>query len=289
MKSWLGAVRQKRNDARLGKFLISLGFLSGWGIALFFIISREPIPFSMLTASGGLIFTGFVLIFSDGIEKSLGIEDELQTFSELVQDDLEDLKCGRVTPTLAMVAITLLSLIGQIAFVFLYRKWQATWMGCLNVVFAAVLAGFGIGFIGLGTRWFQDRRQRFSWWVFLLPLLFFALSAFLGIYYAEPQIRAVRDLPVNQNASYQYEASSSRINQMDGQGTFYILDGAMELDCDDEACLVLILVVIGIACIAASAFIPHFWVVATTILWVIMLLITTRELLCTRDIPYREG
>jgi membrane-bound ClpP family serine protease len=53
----------------------------------------------------------------------------------------------------------------------------------------------------------------------------------------------------------------------------------MNIDCDDEACLVLILVVIGVACIFASAAIPHFWVVATTILWVIMLLVSIRELI----------
>jgi hypothetical protein len=289
MKSWLQALLQKQNDVKLGKLLISLGLFSGWGIALFFHFARESMPFSMLITSAGFVFIGFILIFSDGIEKSLGIEDEIQAFSDLVQDDLEDLKCGRVTPTLAMVGVTFLSLMGQIAGIFLYRKWQAQWLGCLNVVLVSVLAGFAIGFIGLTTKWFQDRRQRFSWWVYLLPLFFFALSAFLGIYYAEPQIKSARDLPITQSANYQVAASDARINQSDGWGAVDIVGGAMELDCDDEGCLVLILVVIGIACVAASAFIPHFWVVATTILWVIMLLITIRELLCARDTPCIEA
>jgi hypothetical protein len=288
VKSSLQAFLKRRNDVTLGIILIGLGLFSGWGIALFFLFVRDTLPFSMLIASAGFVFIGFMLIFSDGIEKSLQLDDEIQKFPVLIQDDLEDLKRRRITTPHAMVVITFLSLIGQLAGVFLYRKWQAQWAGSLNVVLVAVLAGFAIGFVGLTTKWFQDRRQRFSWWVFLLPLGFFALSAYLGIYYVEPQIKSVGDFPINRSANYQYATPDARINQIDGRGAFDIMDGTLELDCDDEGCLVLILVVIGIACVAASAFIPHFWVVATTILWVLMLLIATRELLYVGNIPQAD-
>lgn len=283
MRSWLARIREQRNDRVLGGILIGLGLLCGWSVALFFFISRESIHLSMLLAPAGFIFIGILLIYSDGIERSLKIQDEIQTFPDLIQDDFEDLRARKLTPTHAMVVITLLSLVGQITCIFLFRKWQATWTGCLNVVVASVLAGFLVGFIGLTTKWFQVRKQRFSWGIYIIPLIAYALSAFLGIYYAEPEIKSARDLPVNQSADYQYTNAGTRINQVDGEEAFSIMDGAMDIDCDDEACLVLILIVIAIACIAASAFIPHFWVVATTILWVIMLLITTREVL------FREG
>lgn len=283
MRSWLARIREQRNDRVLGGILIGLGLLCGWSVALFFFISRESIHLSMLLAPAGFVFIGIIMIFNDSIERSLKIQDEIESFPDLIEDDVEDLRKGKITTTHGMVVVTSLTFLGLFTCIFLFRKWQATWTGCLNVLVASVLAGFIIGFIGLTTKWFQVRKKRFSWGIFLIPLSAFALSAFLGIYYAEPEIKSARDLPVNQSADYQYTNTGTRINQVDGEGAFSIMDGAMDIDCDDEGCLVLVLLVVAIACIVASAFIPHFWVVATTILWVIMLLITMRELL------YREG
>lgn len=279
MGTWREKLREKSNTRILGRALFIVGLLSGWGVALFFLLAAEPLHFSMLLAPAGFVALGLLLLFDDGIARHLMIQDEIEKFPDLIHDDIEALRQGKISPTHAMMLITLLALLGQIACIFLYRKWQASWMGCLNVNLVAVVAGFFIGVYGLRTTWFQERRKRFSWWIFFIPLMAFAISAFLGLYFAEPEIKSIRDLPVNQGVSYTATGSNERINEFDGRGIFSIMDGAMEIDCDDEACLVLVLVVIAIACIAASAFIPHFWIVATTILWVIMLLITARELL----------
>jgi hypothetical protein len=178
-----------------------------------------------------------------------------------------------------MVLITALVFLCQITFIFLYRKWEASWLGGLSVVLVAVLAGFLIGYAGVKSEWFQVRKKRFSWWIFLIPLIAYAISGLVGIYFVEPEVRSVEDLPIYQPASYQYTPSQARIDRIEGRGMMNIMDGAMDIDCDDEGCLVLILVVIAVICVVASACIPHFWVVATTVLWVIMLLISTRELL----------
>ncbi len=281
MGSWLMKLRKRGNDRIFGVILIALGLLSGWGIGLFFVLAREPLHFSMLLAPAGLVFLGLLVIFSDELERALKIEDEIQDFPNLIEDDLENLRAGKITPAHGMLVITLLTLLGLITSVILYRKWQIAWGGCLNVVVVSVLAGFLVGFIGISTAWFQQREKRFSWGIFLIPLIALALSSFLGIYYAEPEITRASDLPVSQGVDYRYADGSTRLDRVDGGGVLSIMDGSLDFDCDDEACLVLILVAIAIACIVASAFIPHFWVVATTILWVIMLLITLREWLCT--------
>lgn len=56
-----------------------------------------------------------------------------------------------------------------------------------------------------------------------------------------------------------------------------------DMDCDGEECLVMILIVVVIASVLASAYIPHFWVVATLILLTLMAVISLRELLYNDD------
>ena len=60
----------------------------------------------------------------------------------------------------------------------------------------------------------------------------------------------------------------------------FILDMiSLDFDCDDEGCLVLILIFIVVICVVASMFIPHFWVLAGHLLLTIMALMAIRELL----------
>lgn len=274
----------KRKDVRFGLILMVIGLLSGCGVALYFLLSGESIPISMLVAPAVFFLLGLVIIFFDTLESNLMLEDEIEECAELIADDLEDLRQGRFTTTHAMVLITLAVLLGHIVTLFLFRKWQAAWGGFLNVVGVAAIAGFVMAYIGIRTHWFQVRKVRLSWSIYLIPLGAYALSAILGIYFAEPKVQNVRELPINQRADYAYTWGQTRGSE------FYMSDGFSigeigGFDCDDEACLVLILVVIAIICVVASATIPHFWVVATTILWTIMLLITTRELLCRGEVP----
>jgi hypothetical protein len=187
-----------------------------------------------------------------------------------------------------MILITALTLVGHILNLFLFRKWRAFWFGEFSVITVAAIVAFVVGLIGISMRWFQERKCRLSWWIFLIPFIAYGLSALLGVRYTEPRVEGARGLPINQGSSYEYAWAATRTGQdATMEGVRFIGDG-MDIDCDDEACLVLILIAIGIACVVASATIPHFWVVATTILWVIMFLIALRELLCKGGISQVE-
>lgn len=268
-----------RNDVVLGRGLIIIGGISAWVFSLFFVLSNEPIPINMLIASALIILIGLTVIFFDFVEDGLKVKNEIEKFPQLIEDDIEELKKGKITPTHLMVLITLVTLVSQIVITFLFRKWQAYWLGSVSVIFVAVLAGFLVAFVGARSNWFQIRKHRLSWWVFLIPLIFYGLSTFLGIFFVEPKITSARGLPISQSSEYQYSWLETRSNQISFFDTISIMDGGVDMGCDDEVCLVILLVIVGILCVIASAVIPHFWVVATTILWVIMALVALRELL----------
>ena len=61
-------------------------------------------------------------------------------------------------------------------------------------------------------------------------------------------------------------------------------DVFVNLDCEDEACLVLLFVAVVVLAVFASATIPHFWVVAIMLLLTLMAMVALRELLY-RDQP----
>jgi hypothetical protein len=278
-----------RRDVFLGLALCGLGVASGIAVAAFFVLRAETVPGSMLVASAGLVFLGVVMIFFDGLESGLLIRDEIDCLPELIQDDFEDLKVGRITATHGMILITVLTLLGHILTLFLFRKWQASWFGGLSVVAVAAVVAFVVGLFGISMNWFQERKCRLSWWVFLIPFVAYGLSALLGVHFTEPRVNNARGLPINQGSGYEYVWAASRTGQDAAAQGVELFGSGWDIDCDDEGCLVLILVVIAIACVVASATIPHFWVVATTILWVIMLLISLRELFFTRSQPEVEG
>ena len=256
-----------------------IGVISAWVVSMFFVLTHETIPISMLVASALLVMIGLAVIFFDFIEKGLKVQDEIEKFPQLIEDDIEDWKKGKFTSTHMMVVVTLVTLGAEVAIIFLFRKWQSYWMGSINVVFVGALVGFATALAGVKTKWFQNRWRRFSWWVFLIPFIFYGFSAFLGIYFAEPKIERARGFPINQSSNYQYSWTETRSNQLTFFDTISIVDGGVDVGCDDEVCLVILLVIIGVLCVIASAAIPHFWVVATSILWVIMALIAMRELL----------
>jgi hypothetical protein len=233
----------------------------------------------MLIASELIILIGLIVIFFDFVEEGLKVKDAIEHFPQLIDDDIEEFKKGKITSTHLMVIITLVTLVNQIVITFLFRKWDAYWLRSVSVVFVAVLAGFFVAIAGTRSKWFQIRKRRLSWWIFLIPFFFYGLSTFLGIFFVEPRISNARDLPISQRSEYQYSWSSTRNSQLSLFDTISIMDGGVDVGCDDEACLVILLIIIGILCVIASAVIPHFWVVATTILWVVMALVAMRELL----------
>jgi NO-binding membrane sensor protein with MHYT domain len=271
----------KKRDVLIGLGLITTGIASGLAVAIFFVLRQETIPVSMLLASAGLVFLGIIMLFFDSLESALMLKDEIDCLPELVEDDIENLRQSRITSTHAMILITALTLMGHVLSLFLFRKWRAYWWGGVSVVTVAVIVGFVVALWGISMDWFQYRKARLSWWVFLIPFLFYGLSAFLGVHFTEPRIEGTRSLPISQGGGYEYAWAATRTGQDAFMNGVSFLGDGVDIDCDDEGCLVLILLVIGIACVIASASIPHFWVVATTILWVIMFLFSLRELFCT--------
>jgi hypothetical protein len=278
-----------RNDLILGRLLILIGAISALAIAAFFVLSHESIPISMLIIPELSVMIGLAILFFDFVDEELNLKDEIENFPQLIEDDIEDLKKGKFTSTHAMVIITTVTLVAQIAIIFLYRKWQAIWMGAINVVFVAGLVGLVTVIVGVKSKWFQNRRRRLSWGIFLIPFMFYGISAFLGIFFMEPKIGSARGFPINQGSTYRYASAETRSNQLNLLDTVSIGDGGINVDCDDEGCLVIILVIIGILCVIASAVIPHFWVVATTILWVIMALVAMRELLYNEALQAKKA
>jgi hypothetical protein len=165
-----------------------------------------------------------------------------------------------------MILITALTLMGHVFSLFRFRKWRASWFDGLNVVAVAAMVGFAVALLGISMSWFQERKCRLSWWVVLIPFIAYGLSSILGVHFTEPREVNVRSLPINQGSGCEYVWAATGTGQDAAMGGVQFLGYGMDLDCDDEACFVLILVVIALACVIASAAIPHFWVVATTIL-----------------------
>jgi hypothetical protein len=80
MGTWREKLREKSNTRILGRALFIVGLLSGWGVALFFLLAAEPLHFSMLLAPAGFVALGLLLLFDDGIARHLMIQDEIEKF-----------------------------------------------------------------------------------------------------------------------------------------------------------------------------------------------------------------
>jgi hypothetical protein len=126
-----------RNDVVLGRGLVILGIISAVVISAFFVLSNEPIPISMLIVSELIILIGLIVIFFDFVEEGLKVKDAIEHFPQLIDDDIEEFKKGKITSTHLMVITTLVTLVNQIVITFLFRKWDAYWLRSVSVVFVA--------------------------------------------------------------------------------------------------------------------------------------------------------
>lgn len=270
-----------RTDKILGIILVSLSVLMAPGLGL--LLLREGSLHLIILAAPAVIFlVGLLLLFTDWLETSLGIRDEIEDLPKLLEDDVEALVQGSLTWTHMMVLATIITAIGLLGTLVWYKKWEASW-GPVNifVVSAAMIAITLV--VGIRSQWFQRRRQRTSWWAFLIPFAGLILSVALGLYSTEPREFGGQ----TRTNGYPSEAdrwSAARASQITFMGLDIGDDLLMGIDCDGEACLLLLLVLIAIVCVAASAFIPHFWVLAGHLLLTIMALIVLRELLVSERV-----
>lgn len=272
-------------DKQFGSLLLLAGIASGFLIGMFFILGNEGIPSVMLVIPGILVLLGLAVIFFDFVEEHLEIDDEITQFSELIADDLEELKSGHITYAHVLIAASAFAFLMEVLLIFLYRKWDADW-GIFNVLLVSIVVCLVGTYFVIKTRWFQNRRRRTPAWISLVPMGGFVVCALLGMYFTEPGSA----LPVNQTG-YVYHFEDSRVsNTVIYQNNFFDVGNSVsdvDIDCHGDSCgealLGLLLLLVVAACILGSFFIPHFWVLATLLLAVIMALIAIRELLYSDD------
>jgi hypothetical protein len=282
-----GNGEQTMNDSRwFGIGLMALAFLVALvGAVYFSVAGYGHIPVGPLAFPAVLFLFGFAFFFSDMAANALSLQDECRDWRLHLQDDWENLLSLRPTAPLIMAAVSVAAL-GISFFLFhQYDKWETGW-GSFHVVAVAVLVSAVAIVVAVRSVWFQRRTYCTANWVFAIPLAGFVLCATLGIYYAEPMER-------DRTSRLEWEAGGSEVAwQQPRTSGFRLLRGVdipLEIafpDCDDDDCavlyLALLLVIVVIVSVAASAFIPHFWVVGVLLMVTLMAMIAARELL------YRE-
>ena len=136
----------------------------------------------------------------------------------------------------------------------------------------------------LRADWFQIRRHHLAPRVFWIPAAGWLICIFIGVRFAEPLEYGGRSqLERSQAATLEGNQLSSppRSSYVFWRTADMAGDAITSFDCDDESCLVVLLVIVVAVSILASATIPHFWVVATMLLLTFMGVIALRELLYT--------
>ncbi|MBX3001511.1 MAG: hypothetical protein KF893_23520 [Caldilineaceae bacterium] len=270
----------------LGIGLMGLAFVMAWAGAIYFYVAGYGhLPVGPLALPAVIFLFGFAFFFSDLAAHALSLQDECRDWRFHLQDDWENLRAFRPTAPLIMAAVSLAAL--GISFLLFHRydKWEAGW-GNFNVVAVAALVSAAAVVVAVRSVWFQRRTYCTANWVFAIPMAGLLLCATLGIYYAEP-------IELGGTSRLEREANSSAIALQQPRATGFQLlrwvDIAAEIPfptCDDDGCTLLylafILVVVVVISVAASAFIPHFWVVGALLMVTLMAVIAARELL------YRE-
>jgi hypothetical protein len=277
-----GRFRRVGRDKILGIVLVNLALIVTPGLALVLFLEGS-LHLIILAAPAVIFLVGLLFLFTDYLETSLGIRDEIEEIPELLEDDVEALFQGRFTLTHFMVAATIVTAIMLSATLVWYKKWEASW-GPVNVlvISAAVVAITLI--VGIKSRWFQDRRRRIGQRVYLIPLAGLVLSVCLGLYSTEPKEFGGR----TRSRGFPSEAARwSATRASEGRFLGLTIGDTLDLvaiDCDGKECLVLLLILIAVVCVVSSAFIPHFWVLAGHLLLTIMALIALRELLVSKGV-----
>ena len=263
----------------LGLGLLGLSLLLALGTAAFMILFGARVPPAIFAWPGLGFILGLALFLFSFIETGLAIDDEIEDFPHLVEDDLQHMRSGTLTPALIFTVVTILAIGAEFGLLLWYRKDLAAW-GPINVLLVALFVVVGALVWSLRTSWFQVRRQRLTPRVFLIPAAGWLICLIIGINYAEPrEYGGLSPLEREQMAG----VTTQRASWFLYEAFDFAGESLFAADCDGEACLVALLIGVVLLSILASAAIPHFWVVATMVLLTFMAVVALRELL------YREG
>lgn len=263
----------KRNQF-LGEMVVVFSLAIALAMGLGFNDFGASIPLSVIVWPAIGLLVGPIIIFGSTLEESPDLS--IDRLPELLKDDIEALRMGRITTEHLYVAASGAAWIAQLFLLGYYQKWMATW-GPINVLMAGLVVVFVAGWVMLCSDWFQDRHRRSRQRIYVIPAVGWLICISLGVYWAEPiEFGKLSPLERSQLVRSAEYWSSTRASD-----AFYLFDfvSADGISCDDEICLIVVVVL----CILGSIFIPHFWVVGTLVLLTIMTLITIRELL------YLEG
>jgi hypothetical protein len=272
-----------RPAVRFGIGIIVLALVTAIIVTTYFLLNYGSINLTMLVLPAVGVIFGIGLIIG-GFGTALAIEDEMEHFEQLVGDDIQHLISGYITYTHVKLAAVIVAIITEAYLLFKFQKWTATWWGGVPVVIIAVVCIGAILYGGLTMNWFQKRVRRTYWWVFALFFVGWICSAYIGTYNTEPiEFNAWSRL---ERQDYNYAWNLTRAGQSgyfhssSGSSSSFVPDISLP-SCDGDACgavvLFIVIVIVVVVCIAASAFIPHFWVVATCMLLTAMALVTLRE------------
>lgn len=269
-----------KRDKILGLGLSGLSVVVAAGTGTTLLATGEGLPLAIFAWPALGFIAGMAIAFFSFVEVGLQIDDEIEQFPELVQDDMHSLRTGKITAPHLFIAVTLIAFIVEAALLIWYRKEYAFW-GPINVLVVALVVVVIALFFSLRSRWFQVRLTRLSPIIFVVPAAGWLICATIGIRYAEPiEYGGLSPMERSQLIRSGGYWASTRA------GTAFFLDNAevagsamIDMDCDGEDCLLILLLVVVAACIFASANVPHFWVVATTLLLTLMVVIALRELL----------
>ncbi len=272
-------------DKKLGIGLSAISLLAVILAVIYLVFTGDRMPLAGFAWPALGFFLGLALIFFGFVETGLQVGDEIEQFPELIEDDISDLRSGTITPTHLFVAITLIAAFMEFWLLLRYRKVEASW-GPINVLLAALIVVVVTLFLSLRSDWFQFRRHRLAPTYFIVPTIGWLICCTIGVLYAEPAEYGGRS-QMDRTQTVELEGSQ----RSPGPGANYALfragdmagDVLFNLDCDDEGCLLVLLIVVVAVSVLASAAIPHFWVVATLLLLTLMALITLRELLYSDD------
>jgi hypothetical protein len=264
----------------LGIILISLSVIVAPFLGL--LLFREgSLPLIVLAGPAAVFLLGLLFLFTNLLETSLGVRDEIEDMPKLVRDDIRALKEGRFTWTHGIVAATIVAALVLAAPLVWYKKWEAHW-GTVNVLLiSAVIVAITL-LVGLRSPWFQKRKERTKRRTFVMPLVGFILSVGLGLFFTEPKEFGGQ----TRSGGYSSEParwSASRASEYDllgiRSGSVWDFDVGCDEEDEDDDCFVPLLFYIVVVCVVSSVFIPHFWVLAGHLLLTVMALIAVRELL----------
>lgn len=264
-------------DKIFGLGLAGVSLLLAMGTGLFFLVTGGFVSVAQFSWPALGFLVGTAIIFFSFVEGGLNIDDEIENFPLLVHDDVEDLRRGIITPTHLFVLATVIAAGIELVTLFWFRKIEAYW-GSLNVIFVALVVVALTLVLALRSGWFQIRRRRLATRVYVIPAVGWLICILVGIYFAEPieyggptQLERSQAVPAVTNSVVGRQTTYFIVNNMG--------DAVTNLDCDDEGCLLVLLIAVVAISVIASATVPHFWVVATMMLLTLMAVITLRELL----------